>query len=292
MTMLLFAAAAVAAGCLPVPSNRITARDIAAAEPAFAAVPQDLVLSYAPQPGVPRVFREAELNQVLQRHGVGGTAKHSICFEWPMRRLDSREVQQAIVQTLGGTDAEVTVVEVSRHLVPPGPVTFPITSLRAGLKPEDPAMWRGRVTYTAGRKIDVWARVRVAVPYTRVVAARSIKAGELMDASALRLETGAGLPQPPDLLTKMSEAAGCVARRAMAAGTMLRSGDLKGIAAVQRGDMVHVVVAVGPARVSFQGPAMTNAEIGQYVTVQNPINRKTLRARVTASGKAVIGTGL
>jgi hypothetical protein len=51
-------------GCYPVQDDRIYARDMTAAIPAFAGVPADFALGYAPAPGTRRVFKGAALERL------------------------------------------------------------------------------------------------------------------------------------------------------------------------------------------------------------------------------------
>ena len=57
-------------GCLPVQDDRIYARDVAAAVPAFSGVAADFVLGYAPAPGTRRVFKGDALQKLARNQGV------------------------------------------------------------------------------------------------------------------------------------------------------------------------------------------------------------------------------
>ena len=60
------------AACLPLAGDgdRITAADLAAVEPGFAALPPDTPLGYAPAPGVPRILGAAELARQARRYSL------------------------------------------------------------------------------------------------------------------------------------------------------------------------------------------------------------------------------
>ena len=54
--------------------------------------------------------------------------------------------------------------------------------------------WSGYVTYAGKHRFAVWARVKVQVAATRVVAAQDLKPGVPLDAAQLRLETREEIP--------------------------------------------------------------------------------------------------
>src|SRR5512138_2406223 len=118
MPLLLAFAASATTACLPVRSDRIFARDIAQAIPAFQQVGSDSVLSYAPQPGFRRVFHRLELSQILRQHGVQADGFNDVCFEWPVRPLSGADALGAMISALGDTSASVTILELSRQPVP------------------------------------------------------------------------------------------------------------------------------------------------------------------------------
>src|SRR5208282_472496 len=72
-----------AMSCLPLEGDRILARDLAAATPAFALWPPETELGYAPAPGLRRVLRAAELRRLASRQGLDGGAMADVCVERP-----------------------------------------------------------------------------------------------------------------------------------------------------------------------------------------------------------------
>ncbi len=85
-------ALALASGCLPVDGDRILASDLAKAVEQASALPPDLVLSYAPLPGVQRVFTPAEITQILTRHNIEAASPARVCFEWPVQPLSAEDL--------------------------------------------------------------------------------------------------------------------------------------------------------------------------------------------------------
>lgn len=69
-----------ARGCLPVTGERIVARDMAPAVPAFSQLPEDLSLGFAPVAGARRFFAPAELQRLAREHGLSIEVRHGLCF--------------------------------------------------------------------------------------------------------------------------------------------------------------------------------------------------------------------
>jgi flagella basal body P-ring formation protein FlgA len=273
--------ALAAAACLPVQADRIYARDIARAVPAFARVPPDLALSYAPRPGLERVFHPAELAQTLQRHGVREPVASRICFAWPMKPLTIDAVRSAIAREW------VEVIAISEHTVPEGTLRFPPASLKRSAV-GDTALWKGYVEYLPGKRFEVWARVRASASFARVVITEMVRSGERVDASKVRIESLTGFPGAGEFLSSLDDAEGKVARRYLPVGTRLRTTDVAPAPVVVKGETVHVRAVRGAASVGFEGTARDSAGVGAIVAVLNPNTRKTVRATVTGPGAAVL----
>ena len=267
---------AVAAACLPVQSDRITAADLARAVPAFHSLPPSKVLSYAPLPGHSRVFPEAEMRQ---RIPDAAELPSSVCFEWPMRSLAAAEVVQAMLASLP-SGSRVAVLEMSSQASPPGPVRFPLSGLRRGT-------WKGHVEWGPGRRFAIWARVNVQSPFSRAVAAGAIRAGQRIGENDVRFETGTGDPDAPGIATGPDQVIGRVARRFISAGTPVAIASLDRELTVARGDPVQVRVVAGNTSLTFDGVSEGRGVVGDLVPVRNPFTKRLVHARVESAGVAV-----
>ena len=123
------------AACLPLAGDgdRITAADLAAAEPGFSAVPPETPMGYAPVPGTPRILGVAELARQARRYGLDFEPKAEICVERPVEPLSPAAVLEAMRSSLGLPEARIEIVEQSRYPVPHGALEFPRTGLVAAL---------------------------------------------------------------------------------------------------------------------------------------------------------------
>lgn len=286
MTALLPIAAGLLIGsaCLPPGSDRITAGDIAGVVPAFAKLPAELVLSYAPAPGVTRVFAPAELQATLVRHDLEAAAVEPVCFEWPMRHLTSEDVRAAMVRTLG-PDAQVSVVSFTQGAVAQGEIAFDRRP------PAGASVWKGRIEYTKGRYVEVWAKADVRVPYTRLTATAMIRPGDKLTGENLRIETGFGPLAAEDALRDVSEASGRTVRRLIPAGATIVASALDKFRAVSKGDLLQVDVVSGRARLRFGAAAQAAGSVGDLIPVRNIDTGKLLQARVESQGRAVLDLG-
>src|SRR5579862_6202524 len=183
-------------GCLAIQDDRIYARDMAAAVPAFAGVAGDFVLGYAPAPGTRRVFKGDALEKLARNQGVTAEALPDVCFERAMATLESEEVLKAMHEAWGtgnvsGSGVRMELRTFSPQIAPPGRVVFPRTGLQlpATSDPRAEVVWRGYVIYGNNRRFSISARARITTTTTRVIAIADLSAGDVVRADQVRLES-------------------------------------------------------------------------------------------------------
>jgi hypothetical protein len=143
-----------APACHIVQGERILAADLAAALPAFAALPAGTDLGPAPAVGAHRVFRPGELLRMAGSHGIPATGPAGVCFERASQFL-TREKLVPLLQKSLARDGGVEVEDFSRSPLPLGELEF----LPAGLSPT--GLWRGRVKYGEARGAPIWVKVHL-----------------------------------------------------------------------------------------------------------------------------------
>lgn len=270
----------LALSCFPVDGPKLLARHLAAAVPEFARLAPDTDLGYAPVPGAVRTLRSEDLLRIGAGHGVTVTPPaQGACFEWTLQPLDSAAVTAAMRRSLP-EDAQVEVLEISRMPVPAGTLEFPLETLKAGV-------WRGSVRYGANGRYDVWARVRVGVKQTRVVAAVALKAGERISADQLRVEEVDTEPGA-SYVSSIDEVVGMQAKRPFSEGSPLVARMLDRPAAILKGDTVRLHAKFGAAHIITDALAQTSGRIGEMISVKNVASGRVLRARVETSGEVVL----
>lgn len=203
---LMVVSTSVFAACLPVAGSRILGRDLALADPRFAALPATFAVGFAPEPGAKRIYAAAELQRIARAGGFQASGAPEMCFEIPMRTLSPEDA--AAMRRGLPPDAELTIEELSRPDLPAGQLEFPM----AGLEPAAPGaqgvqLWRGFVRYADTRKASCWVRVKLTARYTVVVAAKDLPPGQALEAAVLRLETQTGpLERPPPVSKTFGDA--------------------------------------------------------------------------------------
>ncbi len=279
------AAAFALAACLAVApaSDRITLGDLVPAFPGSEIHTPETPVAYAPAPGVERVFRISELRRLAARFGLEAAPAGEICFQRPLAPLDGALLVQAMQRAL--PEARISLLDYGRLPVPAGELEFAVSGLRqtpAG------ALWTGSIRYAGGRRFPVWAKVRVAVRASRVIAAADLEPGRRLEASQLRVEESELFPTPDTFAASIAQVTGKVLRRTVRAGTPLRTGWLEAAKEVNRGDTVRVEVQSGHARLVLEAQAEAAGATGESIPVRNPASNRRFRARVEGKGRVTV----
>ena len=253
------------AACHIVDGPNITARDAAAADPAFIASDPAAILVSAPLPGVRRLLRLPH-----------STAE--ICFERATTTLTAEELLPILRKALD-IEAELEILDLTRSPIPRGSLEF----TRAGLS--NAGLWRGRVRYDENRSAPVWAKVRIATQQTWIEATELLPAGRPISESQLQQRTGPRFPFGP---APAAAIAGRVPLRPIKPGEAIFASMLIAPHDVERDEKVSVEVRSGEARLSFDAVAETSARAGETVLIKNPENGRRFQARVEAKGKVVV----
>ena len=281
--MTLVLATLAAASCLPLPpaAERITAADLAGGWPALAAAGSGTAVAFAPAPGVQRVFSAGELQRIGARLGVDSEPPGPVCVERASAPLDPAALLASMQRVL--PEAEIEIVEYGRAAAPAGEVVFP----KALLQPS--GLWKGYIEYAPSRRFSIWARVKVRLTVTQVVATETLPAGKTIAAPQLRLETVTAAPGAAVGAQSIEEVAGRIALRSIAAGKPVPRAQLAEAPDVTRGQSVRVEVHHGATRLETEGLAQANGRRGDRVLIQNPTSGRRFLARVAGEGLVVVG---
>src|SRR5579864_8404507 len=206
--------AASLAACIPVDGDRILARDLVPAVPAFQALPPETVIGFAPVPGARRLFYAVELARLAARYQLTLDSPQQLCVERTTEELTADRVRQALGASVGQPGAHIDLVDFSRYRVPRGEIQFPPGGITAPADPATPALWRGFVKYAGNRQFSIWARVRIWVATPRVVAQRPLAAGRAIEADAVHVETAETFPFGRQPAASLDLVIGRVPRRA------------------------------------------------------------------------------
>ena len=286
-------AALAHAGCVAVPSDRLTAGELVEVAPILAALDPETTLGFAPLPGTRRIISVHELVLIARRHGIlvsPGSVTEDICVERISSPLSREDILAALEAALGLQDATVELVEFSSEPLPHGRLEFS----RAGLsKPphavaDAAVVWRGRLLYDGQHSFSVWAKVKIAVERRILVAAENIPAGSEIRPEQVKEAISPEFPFPIPPFTSPNDVAGKVARKNIAAGQRFAPVDLEEPKDVVKGGPVRVRVIDGLAVVSFDAVAEASGKKGDTILVHNPSSGRNFRAVVEEKGKAVV----
>jgi|SRR5579871_937732 len=265
-------------------TDQINAGDLAPAFAGLAAIPPETPLALAPAPGVPRIIHVPELQRIAARWSVAAPAG-DICVQRPVKPLDAEILLKAMQKAL--PEGKFEILEFSRRPVPAGDLTFPMAGLR-----DSPSgwIWNGSIAYDAKHHFPIWARVRVRVPVTRVVALRDLPPGQPIPADAIELQSR---EQAPDTdarwIRSLDRVVGCWPHVPIRAGAPILAFQLQSPRDVQSGDTVRVTVRNGSAYLETDGRAESSGNIGQAIPVRNLTSQKRFLARVSGKDRVFVG---
>jgi flagella basal body P-ring formation protein FlgA len=276
--------------CFAPSGDWITGADLAAAIPALAALPPTLKVSYAPVPGLERVFHPDELRRLALANGLPDPkSAANVCSAWPLAPLTPEKLVAAMEKALAGRSPQIELLGRNLAPAPAGEVVFPLAGLSA--YSENAVIWKGYVLYAGTRRFETWASVRVRVKETHLMAHGAIHAGDRLSPGQWRPETYAGPPLRDEILSDGASVEGLVARREFADGAPLLAGFFEMPKAVERGDTVTVLADVGAARIEAPGVALAAGRCGEVIAVRNPRSNRTFRARIASAGHVEVLPG-
>jgi flagella basal body P-ring formation protein FlgA len=276
--------------CQTLAADEILGKDLAAAVPAFGALPPDLPLATMPPPGSRHTFHTPELLSIAKRYSISLDAPPEVCFEWPLHPLDRDRALESMRQSLGNPEAHIEIAELILTPVPPGPLDFPRDRLGTPARPDlrDPVLWRGDVVYGSNHRFAIWARVRILAPCNTFLATENLKAGIALKDGQIRMSSGQCFPAATRPTLTLGQVVGMSLRRPVASGTEIVPDLLVPPKDINRGDPVSVQVFSGAAHLEFVGKAESAGSVGELIAVRNPISNRVFLARVDGKGKAVV----
>lgn len=284
---LVFAMLSVQPSCRPVSSNRILVKDLAAAVPAFRALPVDLPFGFAPVPGAKRNLDPIDLERFARLHGMEVRVSSPVCFEWALSVPSKADIAAAMRATLARDNLKIEIVQISTNPAPHGEVVFPMDRLQrpAPTGGSAPVLWRGYVLYGGTQRFAIWARVRLSIPATRVMTVKAIRAGEIIQSEQVRLESCEAFPLESAIAQNLEEVVGMMTEQSLPAEVPVIRSLLQAPREVTTGDVVQVWVSSGSARLALFARAESSGRSGEYIMVRNLNNGRLFRARIEGKGR-------
>ncbi len=276
--------------CQTIAGDWITGSDLARVVPALGGLPPDLPVSYAPVPGLQRIFHPDELRRLATAHGLEDPHwKTNLCFVWPLAPLSRDAIRTAMEKTLEGRNPLLEILNESQVGAPAGELIFPLSGLSA--VSDKPVVWKGYVAYASHRRFNIWVSVRIRIRETRMLANGPLHYGERITAAQCRAQNYEGPLTRGLSYAAADQVAGLVARRDIADGSVLLDGMFESAKDVERGDLVTVLVENGNARIETQGVAERAGRRGEVIVVRNPRSGVKYKARIEDPAKVLVVPG-
>jgi flagella basal body P-ring formation protein FlgA len=136
-----------------------------------------------------------------------------------------------------------------------------------------------------------WTRfvsLQVQRPGQVLVLRRALARGEALSAELLNVEARDLARLPGGLLSQPEQAQGQLARRALAAGSLLSQDQLMAPLAIRRGDSVTLVGYAAGLEVRAVGEALADAAEGARLKVRNRDSRRVVEGLARSGGKVEI----
>jgi flagella basal body P-ring formation protein FlgA len=150
------------------------------------------------------------------------------------------------------------------------------------------ALWRGFVRYGDGGKFQIWSRVRVRVPVTRVIAMETLQQGKPIRASQVKLAIVEDVPNSPATPATVELVQGYIPRRSIPVNSPVLTESLDPPMEIVKGDRVTVMVHSGLSTLTLDAEAMTSGRTGDAIWLKNPHSGKLFRARIDGPDTASV----
>ncbi|HEX8662839.1 MAG TPA: flagellar basal body P-ring formation chaperone FlgA [Beijerinckiaceae bacterium] len=247
----------------------------------------------APPPGQSGTIQARRIVEAAARLGLAVESdKGQVLVTRAARRIGAAEIEVALKQALElrhGVDARA--LSFAHDGAPP---SLTVATDAAGPVTVDEVSYdrRSRRVSAVAFVGDRRAAVRIAGTATELVEAavltRALNRGETVQASDFTVERRAKETLPGDVQPDASALVGRVARRALSAGAVVRSGDLGKAEVVARGDIVTVFYEIPGLTLTLRARATEAGAQGDTIGVLNVQSKKTLQATVVAPGKVAV----
>jgi len=117
---------------------------------------------------------------------------------------------------------------------------------------------------------------------------RPLAPGEVIDASAVGVETRDVSRSPGGIVPAGTPLEGRTARRALPAGSVLLAQDAVPPRSIRRGDPVTLISRSGGVEVRASGRALAAAGVDERLSVENVSSRRVVQGVVLASGEVLV----
>jgi flagella basal body P-ring formation protein FlgA len=266
---------------------------VSGADAATLARLSDYELGYAPAPGYSRFLRREQIASELARAFPGFTievAAGAGCRVEPLVETIAAErieiaARSALVERLGGEDVEIALeTEIASIEVPQGDAA---AIVRATVR--DPSAPSGTRAVAVEVLVDgavyqtVWTSWKAEVWRSLPVLARDVRRGEALSPAVFEVRRIKLAAAPADEPIALELAAGALASRDLAAGSLMTARDVERPRVLAPGDAVHLEIVSGSIVASTIVVAQQDGRVGDRIRVVQPETGKELVALVRSA---------
>jgi flagella basal body P-ring formation protein FlgA len=289
------AVAASQPACQVLQTDTVSARDVAAVVPEFQRIAGDFRLGYLSVNGTPRTFRGADLQRIARNQGLDLPDAPDICFALKTSVPQSFEIEAAIRNALVGipdiAEAKIDIISSSPRAVPSGEMVFPRAGLQQPTGSANEVLWRGFVRHN-DEQFPIWAKARITLTTTRIVASKDIPAGKPIQVSQVRIENCEDYFLNQTTARHLDDVIGYIPKTLLRSDLPIGKSQIAPPPDIAKGELVSVEVFAGAAHLVVQGKAQTEGLKGSTIMIRNLSSGKDFSARVIGKSRAVVGDSM
>jgi flagella basal body P-ring formation protein FlgA len=256
----------------------------------------------APAPGSTGTIQADRIIAAARNNGIDPIdtrGRGQVVVTRDARRVGNAEIDAALKATLEkrfGLDPTVTTIVLDGQ----SPALFVDPRIEVPLSIDDFAFDPRSRRFAAAISLEGAASGRAAMRVTGVaieaidvaVVNRAIPRGDVIKAADVTFERRARESAPADAIREMADLIGRIAKRPLASGAIVHTGDVAKPQIVARGDMVSVVYRTRGLILSLRAQAEEAGAMDDTITVTNPQSKRKLQATVIGPGQVAVMMGV
>lgn len=144
------------------------------------------------------------------------------------------------------------------------------------------------VRCNSARPWSIYIPAKLSVPVFVVVAARPIIKEQVITTADITVEARESSDLPAGYLTDPNQILGKILSRPVTAGAILVPGQIRNSLVIHRGDRVTLIVNNGGLTVKSTGIALSNAGVGERVSVRNESSKRIVEGSAAKAGVVIM----
>lgn len=210
--------------------------------------------------------RESQPIEAIRSVAVGFARELSQKNDVMVTKIDTGKLDKRLKLTACGSPLEAFM---------PYNVAFS-QRITVGVRCHDPKLW------------TIYVPVRIESEVPVLILARSVRRGETLSSSDLRLERRTFIKTASPQVRQVSAALGLQATRSIPGGSVLTDAMLTLPSLVHRGDLVGLSIKMGLLTVNASAEALEDGVVGEKIWLQNTQTRRKVEGTVQKDGSVTV----